>query len=100
MPEALDDVEENKKQQKRLKKKKQPKQQKLVDVSTLTNKNVLREPAVQARTGLKTTALNDAIERGEFPAPFHPTESGRTRVWLEAEVDAWLVSRLAQRDAQ
>src|SRR5215475_5166304 len=95
--------EEKKKEQrildyKRRLKEKKPKQQKLVDVSTLTNKNVLREPAVQARTGLKTTALNDAIERGEFPAPFHPTESGRTRVWLEAEVDAWLVSRLAQRD--
>jgi predicted DNA-binding transcriptional regulator AlpA len=77
--------------------KKQPKQQKL-DVSTLTNKNVLREPAVQARTGLKTTALNDAIARGEFPAPFYPTDSGRTKVWLEVEVDAWLADRLAQRD--
>ena len=77
--------------------KKKPKQQKLVDVSTLTNKNVLREPAVQARTGPKTTALNDAIERGEFPAPFHPTESGRTRVWLEAEVDR--LARFASRGA-
>jgi predicted DNA-binding transcriptional regulator AlpA len=100
MSEVLEDVEEKKKQQKRFKKKKPKQQKRVVDVSTLTNKNVLREPAVQARTGLKTTALNDAIERGEFPAPFYPTESGRTRVWLEAEVDAWLTSRLAQRDAE
>src|SRR5262249_61152316 len=76
------------------------KQPQLDDVRALPNNNVLRERAVQARTGLKTTALNDAIARGEFPAPFYPTESGRTRVWLEAEVDAWLVSRLAQRGAE
>jgi prophage regulatory protein len=94
---ANEEEEEKKRKQRRLKEK-QPKQQKPVDVSTLTNKRVIRRPEVKARTGLKDTALTDAIERGEFPAPIQVTDSGRTCVWLEEEVDEWLAARIAKRE--
>jgi prophage regulatory protein len=69
-----------------------------MDVSNLTNKHVLRRPEVKKRTGLQDTALTDAIERGEFPAPLKVSDHGRTCVWLEVEVDAWLEQRIAKRE--
>ena len=36
--------------------------------------------------------------RGEFPAPVHL--SSLHVAWVESEVDAWLVDRLAERDAR
>ena len=68
-----------------------------MDVSNLTNKRVIRRPEVKERCGLRDSALTDAIQRGEFPAPLKVSASGRTVVWLEAEIDAWLEARLAQR---
>jgi prophage regulatory protein len=69
----------------------------MVDINSLTNKRVLRRPEIKERTGLRDTALTDAIERGEFPAPIRPTDSGRICVWLEEEVDEWLAQRLEKR---
>jgi prophage regulatory protein len=37
-------------------------------------------------------------KRGEFPAPLYL--SPRALAWVESEVDAWLVARLAERDAR
>ena len=37
-------------------------------------------------------------KRGEFPAPLYL--SPRALAWVESEVDAWLVDRLAERDAR
>jgi prophage regulatory protein len=66
--------------------------------ATPTNKRVLRRPAVLERTGLRETALDEAVGRGEFPPPFNITDYGRAVAWLEEEVDQWLASRLAKRD--
>ena len=65
-----------------------------------SNKTLLRRPVVLQRTGLRSTALDDAIGRGEFPSPIAITDSGRAVAWLEGEVDAWLAARLAKRDEQ
>jgi prophage regulatory protein len=70
----------------------------MTDVRNLSNKHVLRRGEVKLRTGLKDTALTDAIERGEFPAPIKITDHGRSCAWLEEEVDAWLEQRIAKRD--
>lgn len=64
------------------------------------NKRVLRRPQVLERVGLRPTALEEAIMRGEFPAAFQITPGGRAVAWLEFEVDQWLEERLRERAEQ
>ena len=59
---------------------------------------ILRRPAVQARTGLSTSTLYASMERGTFPKP---VSIGAQAVgWLAHEVDAWIADRIAARDAK
>jgi prophage regulatory protein len=57
---------------------------------------LLRLPDVEARTGLKHSAIYQRIAEGEFPrqVPLGPKAVG----WLEHEVDAWIDARAAERD--
>ena len=51
---------------------------------------VLRLPAVKARTGLSRSTIYLRVSQGAFPAPV--SLGGRAVGWLDAEVDAWLMS--------
>jgi predicted DNA-binding transcriptional regulator AlpA len=53
--------------------------------------------AVEAATGLKRTALDEAIKRGEVPAPIRPTLSKTSRRWFEDEIIAYQETRAAAR---
>ena len=56
---------------------------------------VLRLPDVMDRVGLGSSFIYLLIQRGDFPKPVH---LGKRAVgWPEAEVNAWLGERLAQR---
>lgn len=58
---------------------------------------ILRLPEVKARTTLGRSTIYDAIARGDFPQPM---KLGLRAVgWIEAEVDAWVEARKAQRKA-
>lgn len=50
---------------------------------------------VEARTGLKKSAIYARVARGEFPRPVHIT--GKTRGWLRSEIAAWIHSRAQLR---
>ena len=63
-----------------------------------SRRRVLRLPEVEAVTGLKHSAIYEAIAAGTFPAPIALTASARG--WIETEIDAWLDQRIAKRDAQ
>jgi prophage regulatory protein len=58
---------------------------------------ILRRPAVEDRTGLKHTAIYDAIAEGTFPrpVPLGPQAVG----WPEHEVDDWIRGQIAKRDS-
>ena len=56
---------------------------------------MLRLPTVRARTGLSRSTIYLRISRGTFPAPV--SLGGRAVGWIEAEVNAWLTARIAQR---
>lgn len=58
---------------------------------------ILRRSEVQARTGLGCSTIYDGIKAGTFPAPvpLGPKAVG----WVESEIHAWLVARVAERDA-
>ena len=56
---------------------------------------MLRFPTVKARTGLSRSTIYLRISRGTFPAAV--SLGGRAVGWIEAEVQAWLTARIAQR---
>src|SRR5262249_27040640 len=61
-------------------------------------RRILRLPDVEARVGLKQTAIYDGVTKGTFPKP---VPLGKRAVgWLEHEIDAWLDARIAERDAE
>jgi prophage regulatory protein len=58
---------------------------------------ILRLPAVEAKTGLKHTAIYERISKGTFPRPI---PLGRqARGFIESEVDDWIKRQIAKRDA-
>jgi prophage regulatory protein len=65
-------------------------------------KRLLRKPEVVAKTGLKSSALYEAMdaedEEQRFPAPV--PIGARAVAWVEDEVDAWIDRRIAQRKAR
>ena len=60
-------------------------------------KRIIRLPVVEVKTGLKHSAIYQRITEGEFPRQVHlgPKAVG----WLEAEIDAWIDARAAERDS-
>jgi prophage regulatory protein len=60
---------------------------------------LLRLPAVERITGLKKSQIFDAIERGIFPRPVRILENGRAVGWLAGEIEDFIASRIAARDA-
>lgn len=55
----------------------------------------LRLPEVRARTGLSRSTIYALIGRDEFPR--HVPLGMRCVGWLESEIDAWMVTRVARR---
>jgi prophage regulatory protein len=57
---------------------------------------ILRRPDVEERTGLRRSAIYEAIAEGRFPAPINigPKAVG----WVESEIDSWVAERIAARD--
>lgn len=60
---------------------------------------VLRKPAAMAYTGLGQTAFDELIFSGELPPPIRISDGGRSVAWIKKELDDWLASRIAKRDA-
>jgi prophage regulatory protein len=58
---------------------------------------ILRLPQVEAKTGLKHTAIYQRIAEGSFPRPI---PLGRqARGFVESEVDDWIKCQIAKRDS-
>ena len=53
---------------------------------------ILRLPAVKARTGLSRSTIYLRISYGTFPTPI--SLGGRAVGWLEAEVNDWLTRQI------
>jgi prophage regulatory protein len=59
---------------------------------------IIRLPEVQAKTGLKHTAIYDRIAKNKFPRPV-PLGT-QARGFVESEIDEWIRQRMAERDGQ
>lgn len=61
--------------------------------------NILRLPAVKARTGLAGSTIYLRISEGSFPKPI--SLGSRAVGWIEAEIQEWLKDRIhASRQTQ
>ncbi len=54
--------------------------------------NILRLPAVKARTGLSRSTIYLRISEGTFPSPV--SLGARAVGWVEAEVNDWLNQKI------
>jgi predicted DNA-binding transcriptional regulator AlpA len=54
--------------------------------------------AVEEATGLKRTALEEAIIRGDVPRPVKTGDGKQTRRWFEDEIIAYQEARAEARD--
>ena len=57
---------------------------------------LVRLTEVIKRTGRSRTRIYDDISRGEFPLPVKI--GGQAIAFVEAEIDAWIASKIAARD--
>ena len=56
----------------------------------------IRRHAVEDQTGLSRSTIYMLMQNGQFPKPVRI--GGRAVAWPEAEVEAWLNARLAERE--
>jgi len=56
-------------------------------------RQILRLPAVMARTGMSRSWLYEAVARGKFP---RPSKIGRLSIWDASSIDAWIAERFAE----
>lgn len=59
---------------------------------------LLRLPQVIERTSLKRSTIYELMEKGVFPRPVK-ISGARQNAWVEAEVDAYVEARIAEREA-
>jgi prophage regulatory protein len=62
-------------------------------------RRLLRRKQVLERTGLSNTLMYELIAQNRFPKALKPT-GGRVSAWVEDEVDAFIASCIAARDAE
>jgi predicted DNA-binding transcriptional regulator AlpA len=58
---------------------------------------LIRETELPAYAGLRRTQIAELIKAGEFPAPIALSDAGRAKAWVESELVAWQLSRIAKR---
>jgi prophage regulatory protein len=63
----------------------------------MSGNRVIRLPAVREVTGMGRTTLYRNIKNGKFPRPI--ILGARAVGWIEADVQAWLQSRIDAREA-
>jgi prophage regulatory protein len=61
------------------------------------NKNILRLSGVQYKTGLSRSTIYAMMQRGEFPKNI--TLGARAVGWLDADIQAWIDSRISATQA-
>ena len=61
------------------------------------DKSILRKGEVRKRTGLANSTIYLLISRNQFPkqVPLGVRSVG----WISSEIDAWIESRISQREA-
>lgn len=56
---------------------------------------LIRPTEVYSLLGMSRNQVDDMVKKGRFPAPIRLFHGGRAKAWLEHEIKAWLVERMA-----
>lgn len=56
--------------------------------------NILRLPAVKARTGLSRSSIYLRVADGSFPRPI--SLGARAVGWVESEIEGWIARKILQ----
>jgi prophage regulatory protein len=59
---------------------------------------IIRKADLPRYVGLRRTAIEDLIQRGEFPRPIKLSD--RAVGFLASEIEAWQLQRIAERDGE
>lgn len=59
---------------------------------------ILRRGAVEAKTGLRRSAIYQGMAEGTFPRQLRL--GAKAVGWLEHEIDAWIKDRISDRDGE
>jgi prophage regulatory protein len=62
--------------------------------------SVRHMPDVVGRVGVSEQTIYAWIRKGEFPAPFSLSPTGRKVAWLESQIDHWLADRFKAAHAK
>jgi prophage regulatory protein len=62
------------------------------------NVRLIRLAEVKRRTGLSTSSIYLALQRGEFPRRVKLNAAGTMVGWVESEIDQYVLERIAERD--
>jgi prophage regulatory protein len=54
---------------------------------------IIRHALVCKKLQMSSAKLFDMVAKGQFPKPFPLVPGGRAVGWIEADVDAWIMSR-------
>ena len=60
-------------------------------------KRLIRRPEVERRVGLRRAAIYKAMAEGRFPTPVKI--GPRAVAWVESDIDAWILERVADAGA-
>jgi prophage regulatory protein len=60
---------------------------------------LIRLPEALSKTGLTRTRLYEAVSAGTFPRPVKLGPNARAIGFSEGEIDEWIRTRLAEREA-
>ena len=52
---------------------------------------------VIGKVGMASPTIYELIRKGEFP---QPVKRGRSSLWVESEIDAWIAGLKAERDRE
>jgi predicted DNA-binding transcriptional regulator AlpA len=55
--------------------------------------SIVRHKQVKQKLQVSSSKLYDMVATGLFPPPFPLVPGGRSKGWLEADVDRWILSR-------
>jgi prophage regulatory protein len=70
-----------------------------INVTEIAEIKILKRPALKSKCGFASDQhVHQLVRTGRFPAPINL--GCRSVGWIEAEVDAWLRARIAERDAR
>lgn len=56
-------------------------------------RKLMRETTLCEYVDMSAGTIDTLIRRGEFPAPFRLSASGRGKAWFVEDVDAWIAER-------